>query len=37
MGFPSTYFIDKNGKLVTYGSGMLDMATLEKGIEMITE
>lgn len=36
-GFPSTYFIDKNGELVTYGSGMLDMATLEKGIEMITE
>ena len=36
-GLPSTYFIDKDGNLVTYGSGMLDMATIEKGIEMITE
>jgi len=32
---PVTYFIDKNGDLVTYGRGMLDRATLEKGIEMI--
>lgn len=36
-GFPSTYFIDKDGNLVTYGTGMLDTATLEKGIEMITQ
>ncbi len=32
---PVTYFIDKNGDLVTYRRGMLDRATLEKGIEMI--
>ena len=32
---PVTYFIDKNGNLVTYANGMLDAETLEKGIEMI--
>ncbi|HJD22704.1 MAG TPA: TlpA family protein disulfide reductase [Firmicutes bacterium] len=36
-GFPSTFFIDANGDLVTYSSGMLDFETLEKGIQMITE
>ena len=36
-GFPTTFFIDENGDLVTYGSGMLDLETLEKGIQMITE
>lgn len=36
-GFPSTFFIDKDGNLVTRASGMLDMATLEKGIGMIKE
>lgn len=36
-GFPSTFFIDKDGNLVTYSSGMLDFETLEKGIQMITE
>ena len=36
-GFPSTFFIDKEGNLVTYGSGMLDMEALEKGIKMIQE
>lgn len=36
-GFPATFFIDKNGSLVTYSSGMLDFETLEKGIQMITE
>lgn len=36
-GFPSTFFIDKDGNLVTYGNGMLDMETLEKGIKMIKE
>lgn len=36
-GFPSTFFIDKDGNLVTRGSGMLDMETLEKGIKMINE
>ena len=34
-GFPSTYFVDKDGNLVAYKSGLLDMATLEKGIMMI--
>lgn len=34
-GFPSTFFIDKDGNLVTRGSGMLNMETLEKGIKMI--
>lgn len=36
-GFPSTYFIDQNGNLVTRSSGMLDFDTLEKGIQMITQ
>lgn len=36
-GFPSTFFIDEDGNLVTRGSGMLDFETLEKGIKMITE
>lgn len=36
-GFPSTFFIDKDGNLVTQGRGMLDLETLEKGIKMITE
>ncbi len=36
-GFPSTFFIDKDGYLITRGSGMLDYETLEKGIKMITE
>lgn len=35
--FPSTFFIDKDGNLVTYANGMLDFETLEKGIEMIDE
>ena len=36
-GFPATFFIDKDGNLVTRGVGMLDFETLEKGIKMITE
>lgn len=36
-GLPRTFFIDKDGNLVTYANGMLDMETLEKGIEMIIE
>ena len=36
-GLPSTFFIDKNGNLVTRSSGMLDLETLEQGIQMITE
>jgi len=34
-GFPATYFIDAEGKLVTYASGMIDYETLQKGIGMI--
>lgn len=36
-GFPSTFFIDQDGNLVTRGNGMLDRETLEKGIKMIKE
>ncbi len=36
-GFPTTYFIDEKGNLVAKGSGMLDLATLETGIAMITQ
>lgn len=32
---PATYFIDREGNLVTYAIGMIDAQTLEKGIEMI--
>ncbi len=35
--FPSTYFVDKNGSLITKANGMLDYETLEKGIKKITE
>jgi thiol-disulfide isomerase/thioredoxin len=35
--FPSTYFVDKNGNLVTGANGMIDYETLERGIKMITE
>lgn len=34
-GLPITFFIDKNGDLVTYASGMLTADNLEQGIEMI--
>ncbi len=34
-GFPATYFIDKDGNLVTYANGMLSLENLEKGIQMI--
>ena len=34
-GFPATYFIDAEGTLVTYASGMIDYETLTKGIGMI--
>ncbi len=34
-GFPATYFIDKDGNLVTYANGMLSLENLEKGIGMI--
>ena len=36
-GFPSTFFINEHGELVTYANGMLDYDTLVKGIEMLTE
>ena len=36
-GFPTTYFIDKDGNLIARGVGMLDYETLEQGIGMITE
>ena len=35
--FPTTFFIDKDGNLVTYASGMIDLETLEKGIDLIDE
>ena len=36
-GFPCTFLLDKDGNLVAYRSGMMDLETLEKGIEMITK
>ena len=36
-GYPATYFIDKNGKFVTYANGMLSYDNLLKGISFITE
>lgn len=35
--FPSTFFIDSNGELITYANGMLDYDNLVKGIGYITE
>ena len=32
---PATYFVDADGNLVTYAVGMIDAATLKKGIGMI--
>ncbi len=34
-GLPMTFFIDQNGDLVTYESGMLTAENLARGIEMI--
>lgn len=34
-GFPTTFFVDANGNLVTYANGMLDYESLVKGIELI--
>ena len=34
---PATYFIDAEGNLVAYATGMLDAETLEKGIAMIAD
>lgn len=36
-GFPCTYFIDKDGNLVTYANGMLSYDNLVKGIGFITQ
>lgn len=34
-GLPTTFFIDAEGYLVAYGSGAMDGATLQTGIDMI--
>ena len=34
-GYPTTFFVDADGNLVAKGNGMLNLATLEKGIAMI--
>jgi len=36
-GIPVTYFINSEGNLVAYASGMINMELIEKGIDMITE
>ncbi|MFV0497019.1 MAG: redoxin domain-containing protein [Candidatus Fimivivens sp.] len=36
-GLPSTYFIDQNGNLATYASGMIDQAALRRGIQIAQE
>lgn len=35
--FPATFFINAQGELVAYGTGMMGYDTVEKGIGMITE
>ena len=32
---PTTYFIDKDGHIVTHAKGAIDRSTLEKGIKLI--
>ena len=36
-GFPTTSFIDKDGYVVASAGGMIDLETLENGIEMIKD
>ncbi len=36
-GFPATFFIDKDGNLVTYANGMINYEQLENGIKLITQ
>lgn len=36
-GIPATYFINAQGHVIARGSGPLDSATLEQGINMLTE
>ena len=35
QAFPTTYFVDADGYLVAWAQGMLDEASLQKGIDMI--
>ena len=34
---PTTFFINSNGELIAHAVGMIDRATLDKGLAMITE
>ncbi len=36
-GYPTTFFIDRDGNAVAMQSGMLKLDILEKGIAMITK
>lgn len=36
-GFPSTYFIDRNGNLAAYAGGMIDQEALRRGIKLAQE
>lgn len=36
-GFPTTFFINAKGEVVTYAGGMINYETLERGIGMIAE
>lgn len=36
-GFPSTYFIDRNGNLAAYAGGMIDEEALRRGIQLAQE
>ena len=37
QSLPTTYFIDKDGTVVTYAIGAIDAEALQRGINMITE
>lgn len=34
---PTTFFIDQNGQVVAYANGAIDLQTLQRGIDMITQ
>lgn len=36
-GFPTTYFIDRNGNLAAYAGGMIDEEALRRGIQLARE
>lgn len=36
-GFPTTYFIDRNGNLAAYAGGMIDEEALRRGIQLAQE